>query len=166
MKQDVTNSADDLDTTSPGMSDPLSHETAVARDAILRQLDEIKARLGESASLPGVVERHPWLTMVVAAGVGFVAAKVVLSPRQASSSPPESTSPPPETPRQASVVGSWWITLVGPVIEIIKIVIERLLLNALSGAKTAAKTSSDPVAGNSKESGADPARTKDGPATP
>lgn len=146
MKQDVTNSADDLDTTSPDASDPLSHETAVARDAIMRQLDEIKARLGESTSLPGVVQRHPWLTMAVATGVGFVAAKIVLSPRPASPSPRESTSPPTETPRQASVRGSWWSTLAGPVIEIAKIVIERLLLHALSSAKTNAKAGTDSAA--------------------
>lgn len=132
MQNDATNNAASSDTTSPDNLDPLARESVLARVAILRQIEEIKTRIDESTSLSGVVGRHPWLTLTAASAVGFLAAGAVLSPRRSQGAPVvqqdvASTGKP-------SAASHWWLPLVTPSFEVMKVVVDRLLTHCLSRA--------------------------------
>jgi hypothetical protein len=150
MKNDATSNTDNSAATSPGDADPLEQEAAMAQAAILRQLEEIKARLDKATSLSGVVERHPWLSLSAASALGILAAGVVFAPR-----PPREarTAQKAAAPTNESVAPApWWTPLVGPVFDILKVVVERWLLHWLTNPATQASPTTEPSSTSSPAS--------------
>ena len=128
MKRDATHNVCNSAATSPEASDPLAGELAVSRAAIARELDEIRTRLRKSADPHDLVGRHPWLAIAAISACGFVAATVVVPARSR-----RLAAQPVHPSRKASTESPWWVALVSRLLDVLKLVIERLLPTVRSG---------------------------------
>lgn len=139
MNPAATNNVNASDGTSPERRNLFENESTLAYAAVLRQLDEIKVRLQPRNNLAGLVTRYPLASAAAVTAIGYLAGRAVL-PIGKRQDPAEGESQSDRAQNKEGGRPPWWSALVGPVLEVVKVLTERQLINAISRAASSAPT--------------------------